>query len=133
MAVGRVHAACEGHAHACGRAATFYEGDLPPAPGERMTTETDWGGVPSVLRVILGRRLERPRIRAGLGYAEAAALGAGRSTIRRMEAAEVARPRLADAEKPLQVHGMTGPHQLDTFPCSVRGATSGAGGTVTAM
>lgn len=128
MAVGRVHAACEEHAHACGRAATFYEGDLPPAPGERMTTETDWGGVPSVLRVILGRRLERPRIRAGLGYAEAgAALGAGRSTIRRMEAAEVARPRLADAEKPLQVHGVTGPHQIeidtfDTFPRSVREA-----------
>lgn len=106
-----------------GRAATVYEGDLPPAPGVRTTTETDWGGAPSVLRVILGRRLERPRIRAGLGYAEAgAALGPGRSTIRRMEAAEVARLRLADAEKPLQVHGMTGPHQIVTFPRSVREA-----------
>ncbi|WP_436318662.1 helix-turn-helix domain-containing protein [Streptomyces griseofuscus] len=72
--------------------------------------------------MILGRRLERPRIRAGLGYAEAgAAIGAGRSTIRRMEAAEMARPRLADAEKTLQVHGMTGPHQIeiDTFLRSV--------------
>ncbi|OIK29624.1 helix-turn-helix domain-containing protein [Streptomyces malaysiense] len=88
-----------------------------------MTTETDWGGAPSVLRMILGRRLERLRVRAGLGYAEAgAAIGVSHSTIRRMEAAKVARLRLTDAEKLLQVYGMTDPHEIDTFLRSVREA-----------
>jgi hypothetical protein len=32
-----------------------------------VTAEADWGGAPSVLRMILGRRLEELRTRAGLG------------------------------------------------------------------
>ncbi|WP_229899164.1 helix-turn-helix domain-containing protein, partial [Streptomyces capoamus] len=88
-----------------------------------MTAETDWGGAPSVLRMILGRQLEELRARAGLSYAEAgAAIGVSHSTIRRMEAAKVARLRLADAEKLLQVYGVTDPHEIDTFLQSVREA-----------
>ncbi|MGW7822978.1 helix-turn-helix domain-containing protein [Streptomyces puniciscabiei] len=88
-----------------------------------MTAETDWGGAPSVLRMILGRQLEELRTRAGLGYVEAgAAIGVSHSTIRRMEAAKVARLRLADAEKLLQVYGVTDQDEIDTFLKSVREA-----------
>lgn len=88
-----------------------------------MTAETDWGGAPSVLRMILGRQLEELRTRAGLGYAEAgAAIGVSHSTIRRMEAAKVARLRLADTEKLLQVYGVTDRQEVDTFLQSVREA-----------
>ncbi|MGA5036853.1 helix-turn-helix domain-containing protein [Streptomyces capoamus] len=88
-----------------------------------MTAETDWGGAPSVLRMILGRQLEELRARAGLSYAEAgAAIGVSHSTIRRMEAAKVARLRLADTEKLLQVYGVTDPREIDTFLQSVREA-----------
>ncbi|BCM65314.1 putative DNA-binding protein [Streptomyces sp. EAS-AB2608] len=88
-----------------------------------VTAETDWGGVPSVLRMILGRQLEELRTRAGLSYAEAgAAIGVSHSTIRRMEAAKVARLRLTDAEKLLQVYGVTDQREIDTFLQSVREA-----------
>ncbi|MEV6057329.1 helix-turn-helix transcriptional regulator [Streptomyces sp. NPDC052107] len=88
-----------------------------------MTAETDWGGAPSVLRMILGRQLEELRIRAGLSYADAgAAIGVSHSTIRRMEAAKVARLRLADAEKLLQVYGVADRDEIDTFLKSVREA-----------
>ena len=92
-------------------------------PGDGMSAETDWGGVPSVLRMILGRQLEQLRVRAGLGYAEAgAAIGVSHSTIRRMEAAKVARLRLTDAEKLLQVYGVTDRREIETFLRSVREA-----------
>ncbi|MFF7751526.1 helix-turn-helix domain-containing protein [Streptomyces sp. NPDC007971] len=88
-----------------------------------MTTETDWGGVPSVLRMILGRQLEELRTRAGLTFEQAgAAIGVSHSTIRRMEAAKVARLRLPDAEKLLQVYGVTDRQEIDTFLQSVREA-----------
>ena len=88
-----------------------------------MTEETDWGGAPSVLRMILGRRLEDLRTRAGLSYDQAGAvIGVSHSTIRRMEAAKVARLRLADAEKLLQVYGVTDRREIDTFLGSVREA-----------
>ncbi|MGW5431477.1 helix-turn-helix domain-containing protein [Streptomyces sp. NPDC004059] len=88
-----------------------------------MTAETEWGGAPSVLRMILGRQLEELRIRAGLSYAEAgAAIGVSHSTIRRMEAAKVARLRLADVEKLLQVYGVADRDEIDTFLKSVREA-----------
>lgn len=88
-----------------------------------MTAETDWGGVPSVLRRILGRQLEELRGRAGLTYEEAgAAIGVSHSTIRRMEAAKVARLRLADAEKLLRVYGVKDQQEIDTFLKSVREA-----------
>ncbi|MEU9479824.1 helix-turn-helix transcriptional regulator [Streptomyces sp. NPDC048191] len=88
-----------------------------------MTAETDWGGAPSVLRMILGRQLEELRTRAGLSYdAAGAAIGVSHSTIRRMEAAKVARLRLTDAEKLLQVYGVTDRDEIDTFLQSVREA-----------
>ncbi|MFD3626872.1 helix-turn-helix domain-containing protein [Streptomyces sp. NPDC058726] len=89
-----------------------------------MTAETDWGGAPSVLRMILGRQLEELRTRAGLTYEQAAsAIGVSHSTIRRMEAAKVARLRLADAEKLLQIYGVTDRQEVDTFLKSVREAS----------
>ncbi|MFE2043841.1 helix-turn-helix domain-containing protein [Streptomyces sp. NPDC059477] len=88
-----------------------------------MTAETDWGGAPSVLRMILGRQLEELRVRAGLTFEQAGmAIGVSHSTIRRMEAAKVARLRLADAEKLLQVYGVTDQQEIDTFLKSVREA-----------
>ncbi|MET7293064.1 helix-turn-helix transcriptional regulator [Streptomyces griseoloalbus] len=88
-----------------------------------MTAETDWGGAPSVLRMILGRQLEELRNRAGLTYEQAgAAIGVSHSTIRRMEAAKVARLRLADAEKLLRVYGVSDEQEIDTFLKSVREA-----------
>ncbi|MFC9909686.1 helix-turn-helix domain-containing protein [Streptomyces sp. NPDC059862] len=73
--------------------------------------------------MILGRQLEELRTRAGLTYEQAgAALGVSHSTIRRMEAAKVARLRLADAEKLLQVYGVTDQQEIDTFLKSVREA-----------
>lgn len=88
-----------------------------------MTAETDWGGAPSVLRMILGRQLEELRGRAGLTYEEAGtAIGVSHSTIRRMEAAKVARLRLADAEKLLRVYGVTDQQEIDTFLKSAREA-----------
>ncbi|MFF8034771.1 MULTISPECIES: helix-turn-helix domain-containing protein [unclassified Streptomyces] len=88
-----------------------------------MTAETDWGGAPSVLRMILGRQLEELRNRAGLTYEQAGtAIGVSHSTIRRMEAAKVARLRLADAEKLLRVYGVTDEQEIDTFLKSVREA-----------
>ncbi|MGW3955892.1 helix-turn-helix domain-containing protein [Streptomyces sp. NPDC004752] len=88
-----------------------------------MTAETDWGGAPSVLRMILGRQLEELRNRAGLTYEQAGeAIGVSHSTIRRMEAAKVARLRLADAEKLLQTYGVRDQQEIDTFLQSVREA-----------
>lgn len=88
-----------------------------------MTAETDWGGAPTVLRMILGRQLEELRTRAGLTYEQAAeAIGVSHSTIRRMEAAKVARLRLADVEKLLQTYGVTDQQEIDTFLKSVREA-----------
>jgi transcriptional regulator with XRE-family HTH domain len=88
-----------------------------------VTAETEWGGAPSVLRMILGRQLEELRTRAGLTYEQAgAAIGVSHSTIRRMEAAKVARLRLTDAEKLLQVYGVRDQQEIDTFLKSVREA-----------
>ncbi|MGY1496608.1 helix-turn-helix domain-containing protein [Streptomyces sp. QTS52] len=88
-----------------------------------MTAETDWGGAPSVLRMILGRQLEELRTRAGLTFEDAgAAIGVSHSTIRRMEAAKVARLRLPDVEKLLQTYGVTDQQEIDTFLKSVREA-----------
>ncbi|MFD0318738.1 helix-turn-helix domain-containing protein [Streptomyces flavalbus] len=88
-----------------------------------MTAETDWGGAPSVLRMILGRQLEELRTRAGLTYEQAgAAIGVSHSTIRRMESAKVARLRLADVEKLIQIYGVRDQQEIDTFLKSVREA-----------
>lgn len=88
-----------------------------------MTAETDWGGAPSVLRIILGRQLEELRTRAGLTFEQAgAALGVSHYTVRSMEAAPVSRLRISDAEKLLQIYGVTDQQEIDTFLKSVREA-----------
>ncbi|MFC9056695.1 helix-turn-helix domain-containing protein [Streptomyces sp. NPDC057074] len=88
-----------------------------------MTSETDWGGAPSVLRMILGRQLEELRTRAGLSFEQAAeSIGVSHSTIRRMEAAKVARLRLPDVEKLLEYYGVRDQQEIDTFLKSAREA-----------
>ncbi|MGC9497491.1 helix-turn-helix domain-containing protein [Streptomyces sp. WG7] len=88
-----------------------------------MTAETDWGGAPSVLRMILGRQLEELRTRAGLTFEQAGeAIGVSHSTIRRLEAAKVARLRLPDVEKLLQVYGVRDQQEIDTFLKAAREA-----------
>nr|WP_206439871.1 helix-turn-helix transcriptional regulator [Streptomyces scabichelini] len=73
--------------------------------------------------MILGKQLEELRNRAGLTYEQAGtAIGVSHSTIRRMEAAKVARLRLADAEKLLQIYGVQDQQEIDTFLKSVREA-----------
>ncbi|MFD9902940.1 helix-turn-helix domain-containing protein [Streptomyces sp. NPDC059063] len=88
-----------------------------------MTAETAWGGAPTVLRMILGKQLEELRTRAGLTFEQAGeAIGVSHSTIRRLEAAKVARLRLADVEKLLRTYGIGDQHEIDTFLQSVREA-----------
>ncbi|MFF4756500.1 helix-turn-helix domain-containing protein [Streptomyces sp. NPDC002514] len=88
-----------------------------------MPSATDWSGAPSVLRMILGKQLEELRSRAGLSFEDAAAaIGVSHSTIRRMEAAKVARLRLAETEKLLRIYGVTDPQEIDEFLQSVRQA-----------
>ena len=88
-----------------------------------MIQGTDWGGAPAVLRMILGRQLEELRRRAGLSYVQAGeALGVSHSTIRRIEAAKVARLRLTDVEKLLETYGVDDREEIDTFLKTVREA-----------
>lgn len=88
-----------------------------------MTAETDWGGASSVLRMILGRQLEELRTRAGLTFEQAGEeIGVSHSTIRRLEAAKVARLRLPDVEKLLQVYGVRDRQEIDTFLKAAREA-----------
>jgi transcriptional regulator with XRE-family HTH domain len=73
--------------------------------------------------MILGRQLEELRTRAGLSFEQAAeAIGVSHSTLRRMEAAKVARLRLAEVEKLLRTYGITDQNEIDTFLQSVREA-----------
>src|ERR1044072_5107365 len=91
--------------------------------GDGVTAETDWGGAPSVLRMILGRQLEELRPRAGLTFEQAAeAIGVSHSTIRRLEAAKVGRLRLPDVEKLLQVYGVRDQQKMASFLKSAREA-----------
>jgi len=88
-----------------------------------VSVETAWGDAPTVLRMILGRQLEELRTRAGLSFEQAAeAIGVSHSTLRRMEAAKVARLRLAEVEKLLRTYGITDQNEIDTFLQSVREA-----------
>ena len=88
-----------------------------------MSVETAWGDAPTVLRMILGKQLEEMRTRAGMGFEQAAeAIGVSHWTVRRMEAAKVARLRPAEVEKLLRVYGITDQSEIDTFLQSVREA-----------
>ncbi|MGK5450847.1 helix-turn-helix domain-containing protein [Streptomyces radiopugnans] len=77
--------------------------------------DTRAGGAPTVLRVVLGRRLGDLRRRAGLTYERAAeALDVTHATIRRMERAEVGL-KIPYVEKLLRTYGVTEQSEIDSF------------------
>ncbi|MFI1797357.1 helix-turn-helix domain-containing protein [Streptomyces sp. NPDC020379] len=72
-------------------------------------------GAPTVLRVVLGKRLQDLREKAGLSYEDAGrALDVTHATVRRMEKAEVGL-KLPYVEKLLRVYGVAGPEEVESF------------------
>ncbi|MGW2601036.1 helix-turn-helix domain-containing protein [Streptomyces klenkii] len=72
-------------------------------------------GAPTVLRVVLGKRLHDLREKAGLSYEEAGrALDVTHATVRRMEKAEVGL-KLPYVEKLLRVYGVTDAAEVEGF------------------
>ncbi|GHC31928.1 helix-turn-helix domain-containing protein [Streptomyces cinnamoneus] len=72
-------------------------------------------GAPTVLRVVLGKRLQDLRERAGLSYEEAGqALDVTHATVRRMEKAEVGL-KIPYVEKLLHVYGVLDPEEVEGF------------------
>ncbi|MZE76929.1 helix-turn-helix domain-containing protein [Streptomyces xinghaiensis] len=80
------------------------------------------GGAPTVLRLVLGKRLQDLRERAGLSFAEAGrALDVTHATVRRMEKAEVGL-KIPYVEKLLRVYGVTDQRDIDAFVSLAREA-----------
>ncbi|AXK31944.1 XRE family transcriptional regulator [Streptomyces armeniacus] len=80
------------------------------------------GGAPTVLRVVLGKRLQQLREKSGLSYEEAGrALDVTHATIRRMEKAEVGL-RIPYVEKLLRTYGVTQQEEIDGFVSLAREA-----------
>ncbi|RLL69895.1 helix-turn-helix transcriptional regulator [Streptomyces sp. Z26] len=80
------------------------------------------GGAPTVLRVVLGKRLQQLREKAGLSYEEAGrALDVTHATVRRMEKAEVGL-RIPYVEKLLRTYGVTQQEEIDGFVALAREA-----------
>jgi transcriptional regulator with XRE-family HTH domain len=80
------------------------------------------GGAPTVMRMVLGRRLQDLRERADLSYEEAgAALDVTHSTIRRMEKAEVSL-KILYVDRLLRTYGVTDPGEIESFLALVREA-----------
>ena len=77
---------------------------------------------PTVLRVVLGKRLADLREKAGVSYEQAGrALDVTHATVRRMEKAEVGL-KLPYVEKLLTTYGVTDPDELESFLTLVREA-----------
>src|SRR5262245_38693415 len=77
--------------------------------GVRYVTDPRAGGAPTVLRMVLGKRLQDLREKAGLSYEQAGqALDVTHATIRRMEKAEVGL-KIPYVEKLLHTYGVTAP------------------------
>uniref|UniRef100_UPI0037208174 helix-turn-helix domain-containing protein n=1 Tax=Bacillus mobilis TaxID=2026190 RepID=UPI0037208174 len=73
------------------------------------------GGAPTVLRVVLGKRLQDLREKAGLSFEQAGrALDVTHATIRRMEKAEVGL-KLPYVEKLLRTYGVVDPEEVEGF------------------
>jgi transcriptional regulator with XRE-family HTH domain len=73
------------------------------------------GGAPTVLRVVLGKRLQHLREKASMTFEEAGAvLDVTHATVRRMEKAEVGL-RIPYVEKLLQTYGVTDRADIDSF------------------
>jgi transcriptional regulator with XRE-family HTH domain len=80
------------------------------------------GGAPTVLRMVLGKRLQDLRERAGLSYEEAGrALDVTHATIRRMEKAEVGL-KIPYVEKLLTTYGITAAEEIGGFLALAREA-----------
>lgn len=80
------------------------------------------GGAPTVLRVVLGKRLRDLRQSAGLSYEQSGrALDVTHATIRRMEKAEVGL-KVPYVEKLLRVYGVTDEQEIDGFVSLAREA-----------
>ncbi|KJY41319.1 XRE family transcriptional regulator [Streptomyces sp. NRRL B-1568] len=79
-------------------------------------------GAPTVLRVVLGKRLQDLREKAGLSFEEAGrALDVTHATVRRMEKAEVGL-KIPYVEKLLHVYGVTDPQEVEGFLALTREA-----------
>lgn len=73
------------------------------------------GGAPTVLRMVLGKRLQDLREKAGLSFEQAGrALDVTHATIRRMEKAEVGL-KIPYVEKLLVTYGITSPEEIGGF------------------
>ncbi|KUJ66572.1 XRE family transcriptional regulator [Streptomyces albus subsp. albus] len=84
--------------------------------------DTRPGGAPTVLRVVLGKRLQDLREKAGLSYEQAgSALDVTHATIRRMEKAEVGL-KIPYVEKLLATYGVTDRKEIDSFLALAREA-----------
>ncbi|SFE04846.1 Helix-turn-helix domain-containing protein [Actinacidiphila alni] len=80
------------------------------------------GGAPTVLRMVLGKRLQDLRERAGLSFEQAGqALDVTHATIRRMEKAEVGL-KIPYVEKLLVTYGITAPDEIGGFLALAREA-----------
>ncbi|MEU3713186.1 helix-turn-helix domain-containing protein [Streptomyces catenulae] len=80
------------------------------------------GGAPTVLRVVLGKRLQDLREKAGLSFEQAAeALDVTHATVRRMEKAEVGL-KIPYVEKLLATYGVTEPTEIAGFVSLAREA-----------
>jgi transcriptional regulator with XRE-family HTH domain len=80
------------------------------------------GGAPTVLRMVLGKRLQDLREKAGLSYEQAGrALDVTHATIRRMEKAEVGL-KIPYVEKLLLTYGITSPEDIGGFLALAREA-----------
>ncbi|MEU8826937.1 helix-turn-helix transcriptional regulator [Streptomyces sp. NPDC048636] len=80
------------------------------------------GGAPTVLRVVLGKRLQDLREKAGLSFEQAGrALDVTHATIRRMEKAEVGL-KLPYVEKLLRTYGVADPEEVEGFLALAREA-----------
>ncbi|MFI1972517.1 transcriptional regulator [Streptomyces cinnamoneus] len=79
-------------------------------------------GAPTVLRVVLGKRLQDLREKAGLSYEEAGrALDVTHATVRRMEKAEVGL-KIPYVEKLLRVYGVLDAEEVEGFLALAREA-----------
>ncbi|MFI9202158.1 helix-turn-helix domain-containing protein [Streptomyces sp. NPDC053048] len=79
-------------------------------------------GAPTVLRVVLGKRLQDLREKAGLSYEEAGrALDVTHATVRRMEKAEVGL-KIPYVEKLLRVYGVLDAEEVEGFLALTREA-----------
>lgn len=87
-----------------------------------MDTRSGGGSAPTVLRVVLGRRLQVLREKASVSYAQAGrALDVTHATIRRMEKAEVGL-KIPYVEKLLHLYGVEDSEEVESFLALAREA-----------